>query len=85
MADVYNKRILRPSLLEEATSLGAAIAGGIGVGIFNDFTIAEKLIKIVEIQEPRPEVQRRYEKLYHIFKETYEVLTPIYERIASTD
>jgi len=83
MADVYNKRILRPSLLEEATSLGAAIAGGIGVGIFKDFTVAERLVKIVEVQEPRPEVQRIYEKLYHIFKETYKALMPIYERIAS--
>jgi len=34
MADVYNKRILRPSLLEEATSLGTVIVGGIGGGIF---------------------------------------------------
>lgn len=85
MADVYNKRILRPSLLEEATSLGAAIAGGIGVGIFKDFTIAEKLVKIVEIQDPRSEFRERYEKLYHIFKDTYKALLPIYERMASLE
>ena len=85
MADVYNKRILKPFLLQEATSLGAAIAGGIGIGIFNDFTIAEKLVKVAEVQEPRPEVQEKYEKLYSIFKDTYQALMPIYERIASLD
>ncbi|NQS89089.1 xylulokinase [Patescibacteria group bacterium] len=85
MADVYNKRILRPFLLEEATSLGAAIAGGIGIGIFNDFTTAEKLIKVVEVQEPRLEIQEKYEKLYCIFKDTYQALIPIYEQLASVD
>ena len=38
MANIYGKPILRPSLLEEATSLGAALAGGVGVGLFADFT-----------------------------------------------
>ena len=82
MADVYNKRILKPSLLEEATSLGAAIAGGVGLGIFKDFTVAERLIKIVEVHHPRPELQAKYEKLYGIFKDAYKALVPIYERIA---
>jgi len=54
MADVYNKRILRPRLLQEATSLGAAIAGGIGVGLFKDFGAAEKMVQIVSTQDPKP-------------------------------
>ncbi len=37
MADIYGLPVLRPALLEEATSLGAAIAGGVGVGIFRRF------------------------------------------------
>lgn len=32
MADVYNARIKVPVLLEEATSMGAAVTGGVGVG-----------------------------------------------------
>ncbi|MFQ6065751.1 MAG: FGGY-family carbohydrate kinase, partial [bacterium] len=83
MADAYGRNILCPLLLEEATSFGAAIAGGIGTGIFKDFRVAEKLVKIVEVQSPRPEVRERYKKLYPIFKNAYHALVPIYEQIAS--
>jgi xylulokinase len=83
MADVYGRKILCPLLLEEATSLGAAIAGGIGTGIFKDFRVAEKLVKIVQVHSPRPWAQKRYEKLYPIFKNAYKALVPIYEQIAS--
>ncbi|TET07940.1 hypothetical protein E3J84_06825 [Candidatus Aerophobetes bacterium] len=47
MADVYNKRILRPSFLEEATSLGAVIVGGIG----EDKLISLKHLKIKGLRE----------------------------------
>jgi len=83
MADVYGRKILCPLLIEEATSLGAAIAGGIGTGIFKNFRVAERLVKIVEVQSPRPLIQEKYEKLYPIFKNAYQALVPIYEQIAS--
>ncbi|MEA1964853.1 MAG: xylulokinase [Candidatus Aerophobetes bacterium] len=83
MANIYNKKILRPSLLQEATSLGAAIAGGIGVGIFKDFSMARDMVRIVDVDSPQPEVRERYENLYSIFKDAYERLVPVYERIAS--
>lgn len=82
MADVYNKRILQPRLLQEATSLGAAIAGGVGVGLFKDFKTAEKMVQIVSTQDPNPEAHDRYEKLYPIFKAAYTALVPIFEDLA---
>ena len=57
MADIYGMPILRPALLEEATSMGAALAGGIGVGIFPDFSVAEQLTPIVDTIQPNPELQ----------------------------
>jgi len=82
MADVYGLPILRPRLLDEATSLGAAIAGGIGVGIFPDFGVAERLVEIVEEQRPDPHAHARYERLYPIFCAAYESLVPVFERLA---
>jgi len=81
-ADIFQRPILRAAMLEEATSLGAAIAGGIGVGIFRDFTIAEQLVKIADEFRPRPEYQERYAKLYEVFKASYYALVPIYEQLA---
>ena len=81
-ADVFQRNILRPEMLEEATSLGAAIAGGIGVGIFKDFLVAEELVKIADVFKPRPQEGEHYEKLYGIFKNTYQALVPIYDQLA---
>ncbi len=36
MADVYQAEILKPDYLEEATSMGAAIIGGVGCGVFTE-------------------------------------------------
>lgn len=83
LADVCDKPLLRPLLLEEATSLGAAIAGGVGIGMFQDFSVAEKLVRITATNYPRPETRERYENLYLIFKDAYHALVPIFERIAS--
>lgn len=82
MADVYGKRILKTRLLQEATSLGAAIAGGVGVGLFKDFQAAEAMVEVVDTQEPNPAAHRQYEKLYGVFRSAYEALVPVFEDIA---
>lgn len=82
MADVYGKDILLPRFVEEATSLGAAIAGGIGVGIFSGLDEVEQLNPVVETTKPCPEHVDRYLQLYPCFKRSYEALTDLYEELA---
>jgi xylulokinase len=82
MANVYGVKIIRLAMLEEATSLGAAIAGGVGVGLFPDFTIAEKLTPIASVFEVQPEEQEAYTKIFEIFEATYASLEPIYDQLA---
>ena len=82
MADVYKKPILRPSLLAEATSLGAALAGGIGVGLFSDWRIAETLTPIVDVVEPNAAAVPVYDRLYGTFNRCYEALAPLYDELA---
>ncbi len=82
MADIYGVPVVRPALLEEATSMGAAIAGGIGVGIFPGFEIAEKLAAIVDATQPRPELKPLYDRLYATFNRAYDLLEPLFEDLA---
>jgi xylulokinase len=82
MADIYNMPILRPALLEEATSLGAALAGGIGVGLYKDFSLAEQLTPIVDTILPNPAVKPLYDRLYSVFNQSYEAIAPLYEALA---
>lgn len=82
MADIYGMPVLRPALLEEATSLGAALAGGVGVGIFPGFDVAEHIVQIVEISRPDPATQATYARLYDLFNRAYDALEPLFEGLA---
>lgn len=81
LADVFGRPTLRPRLLEEATSLGAAVAAGVGVGLFRDFSIARQCIEIVDRHNPDPEAQAVYDRLYPIFRQTYDALVPIFDQL----
>ncbi len=82
MADIYNLPILRLTLSAEATALGAAIAGGVGVGLYPDYGVARKLIPVTEAEKPDPAARARYEALYELFKQSYVALEPIFEQLA---
>lgn len=85
MADIYNKNVQMPQILEEATSLGAAIAGGVGVGIFNSFDVAAELNPVVDVQKPRVENVKKYAELYPVFKKAYSSLIDVYSSLAKLD
>ncbi|WHH58516.1 xylulokinase [Petroclostridium sp. X23] len=82
MADVYDLSILKPNYLEEATSMGAAVTGGVGVGIFKDFEVINKFIKIESTQQPIQDHVEKYKKMIPIFDESYDALINIYEKLA---
>ncbi|HHW03316.1 MAG TPA: xylulokinase [Thermoanaerobacterales bacterium] len=82
MADIYGVRILKPNYLEEATSMGAAVIGGIGVGEFKDFDAINKFIKIESEHNPDPSKREIYDKTYQVFLHSYDALTGIYEELA---
>ena len=62
--------------------MGAALAGGVGVGLYPDFSIIEQMNEIAEVIEPNPAAQAAYEKIYPIWDATYDALLPIYDMIA---
>ena len=70
-ADVTGKIIEVPAL-EEATTLGAALLAGIGLGIYKDEKDAfRQTYKEGQIFEPDADRQKKYEDYYHIFKKIY--------------
>ena len=83
LADIWQKRIVVPAYREEATSMGAAICGGVGIGMYPDFLVAEKLNRTVSVIEPNAENRARYETLYSIFNDTYTALEAAYDRLAA--
>lgn len=83
LSDVWQKEIAVPVYLEEATSMGAAICGGIGVGAFKDFHEIKKFNPIHKMFKPRTENKEVYEKMYRSFNLSYESLVKVYEELSA--
>ena len=83
MADAYRLNILKPHYLEEATSMGAAITGGVGAGVFQNFDVIDRFLKIETTQMPIDANVRVYEKLLPIFDASYHALKGIFRDLAA--
>ncbi|UCB44512.1 MAG: xylulokinase [Spirochaetota bacterium] len=77
-ADVMEKPVLKLNFIEEATSVGAAIAGGVGVGIFSSINDSEKLVHVTEETKPQTENIEVYKRNHRIFKDSIERLNDIF-------
>lgn len=81
LADIYGVEVKSLKALDEATAMGAAVAAGIGAGIFEDFNAIDKFIEINEVKECRIENNKRYEKVKEVFEKSYQALLPIYQKL----
>lgn len=79
LADIYGKKIRVPYSVDEITAVGAGIAGGIGVGIIKDFSIAKDWCKQKDEYVPNNENVKKYLNVQKKFVQLYKKLEPIYE------
>ncbi len=80
MADVYQADILRPNYLEEATSMGAAIIGGVGCGVFKNFDVASRFIEMTDRVHPDPSLASVYQETKSLLNDSYDALAPLFPR-----
>lgn len=76
MADIFGTDILVPEMLEEGGSMGAAVIGGVGAGIFEDFTAVDRFLRIRGRQGPDRTLTGLYQKKREMFEKLYEALEP---------
>jgi sugar (pentulose or hexulose) kinase len=81
-ADILGTPVYRSSIFE-ASSLGAAIASAVGIGIYPNFKVAvSKMVRVGQIFEPNDSNKKLYDQLYNtVFKKMYSSLQPAYVRI----
>lgn len=81
LADVLGVSLQITAAPLEATSIGAAMAGAVGVGLAPSLEVAAgRFVTIRETVEPGP-AKVFYEHLHKVFVEAYAVLTDIFERL----
>ncbi len=81
LADALQLPVHMLALKSEATSWGAAVAAGVGVGIY-DWSIAAERGTVVQVVEPDSARAARYDELLDLFTDSYRALVPIYDRLA---
>ena len=66
----------------EATSLGAAIAAGVGVGLFGGYEDAAKMVSARSVHPVNPDWAAEYTKRYPVYSKLYDRLKPLFDEIA---
>lgn len=81
LADIWQKTLHIPEYLEEATSMGAAICGGVGIGVFDSFDVINNFNPIKKSIIPNENNKKKYIQLYEVFNDAYDCLIPIFNRL----
>jgi xylulokinase len=81
-ADITGKTIHVP-LSDQATTLGAALLAGVGVGVYPNFTDAvEKTVQIQRTHHPVLENHAIYDRFYQLYLELYQKLRDSFATLA---
>lgn len=66
-ADVYNTRVIKTNIDQDAAALGAAALAAVGCGLWQDYDRIDEIHETIEVVEPVKENNLKYEKLLPVF------------------
>lgn len=81
-ADVWDLPVRTRNLVDEANAVGAAVIGGVGVGIFDSFSAAATFSSRTHERTPDPDRAVAYRKAYATFMDGYRRLEPWFDSLA---
>lgn len=79
LADVFGVDVLPLNYMEEASSIGAATAAGVGVGAFTGIDEVSRFVRPVKRISPKAENHVKYQDLLRLFNEAYAALVPVFD------
>lgn len=85
LADVFQIPILRPRNIEECSSMGAALIGGVGVGLYHSFDELQGLFEILGRQIPISEHVKLYNQRFDAFVSAYQALRHVFPKISHAE
>jgi len=80
-ADLWGIPVWRRNLVDEATALGAAVVGGVGVGLFDGFDIARRMSRRTLECPPDPAAHERFLGEYELFMDAYRRIEPWFDSL----
>ena len=79
LADVLGRSLEMLEMTAEATSWGAAVAGGVGVGLYADWRIAKDHARVIAVIEPDAQRVAEYAARCQVFVRAYRALAELDE------
>jgi xylulokinase len=78
IADIFQMPVDIPEHQEEVSSIGAAVIAGVGVGIFPNFEVADRFVKVIDTVIPDPSVREIYQAREEKFDDVYNALKSVF-------
>ncbi len=82
-SDIFGAVVKPLNHLEEATSIGAAVCAGVGVGALSSFNEVDKFVHPVDEFTPDEKNSALYDKMLPVFDHSYHALCGVYDEIAA--
>ena len=79
-ADILDVEIDMLDHMEEINSMGAAVFGGIALGVFKDYYAIRGFHKIIDEKKPNPANRRIYKKMEALYDEMYFAQCPLFDK-----
>jgi xylulokinase len=65
----------------DATSLGAAFAAGVGVGLFDSLSQAAQTVKVTRERAADPALSECYNRFFRVYQALYPQLKPVFRQL----
>lgn len=82
LADIWDMPIEVAFHCEEATSMGAAMCAGVGIGLYESFRKAPVVQTEMRVFPPGASAGAAYRKLYPLFEQSYNALREVSDGLA---
>lgn len=82
-SNIYGHPLRVPTVLDEATALGAAVAGGVGIGLFADFDVVDHAIETDFVVTPDTTTHHSYRQLQTTYEEAYRALIGTFDELST--
>ncbi|TKG93935.1 pentose kinase [Puteibacter caeruleilacunae] len=76
-ADIYNCKVVKTNIDQQAAALGAAALAAVGTGLWEDFSIIDEIHHVEQEEYPRKDENKIYEKLLPVYKKLSDHLSEI--------
>jgi xylulokinase len=84
LADVLGREVVTVTGASEGGAYGAALAAGVGAGVWPDLPAALGQVQTERTFSPDPDAQQRYDQVFATHRQLHNALGEVYSLVAST-